>query len=317
MHTNRRSRRSRPVGPLAVVVLAALLGGMVAGVPRAQDRPGQGTLPWKPAPGSEDLYLGVETCAICHDEVAQQFSVNIHAGRTDRLGHPAGDLTCESCHGPGNDHVEAGGDPEAVVNRFLVASAESVARSCLVCHAGAAEHAHDLTSPHLAAEVGCTSCHAVHQPPESQGLLKAVTPELCITCHRETAADFTGPEGHRLHRGIISCESCHSPHGSSEPTLLRRPMMGGDLCASCHIDKRGPYVYEHAAGTVEGCVACHTPHGSPNRFLLKTSDTATLCVSCHIEAPVVHDLSNPRFRTCTTCHTAIHGSDTHPLFFRR
>ena len=76
-------------------------------------------------------------------------------------------------------------------------------------------------------------------------------------------------------------------------------------------------VWTTLAGTVEGCVICHAPHAATNRFMLKANRTSELCLTCHLEAPTFHNLADPRYQNCTTCHTAIHGSDSHRLFFRR
>jgi len=157
----------------------------------------------------------------------------------------------------------------------------------------------------------------VHAPAVTEKLMGAAVPGLCLDCHQSVKMEFAATEGHKVHRGVSGCESCHNPHGGTEQAMLSRPMVNGELCASCHIDKRGPFVYEHPARLVEGCTACHKPHGSANRFMLKMNTTRELCISCHVEAPTFHNLADPRYRDCTTCHAAIHGSDGHRLFFRR
>ena len=90
----------------------------------------------------------------------------------------------------------------------------------------------------------------------------------------------------------------------------------------------GPFVFEHAPLKVEGCAACHDPHGSANPRLLTRSSVAQLCIECHTNigtvpgeeptgaAQVPHDVTNPRYRNCTICHSKIHGSNTSRLFFR-
>ena len=57
-----------------------------------------------PAPG----YVGSETCATCHQEKADQMVNNPHAKLA--LQHGGTGASCESCHGPGQAHVEGGGD---------------------------------------------------------------------------------------------------------------------------------------------------------------------------------------------------------------
>jgi len=53
------------------------------------------------------------------------------------------------------------------------------------------------------------------------------------------------------------------------------------VASKCHIDKRGPFVYEHAAVRVDGCEVCHSPHGSTNTRLLRRPVVFTLCLECH------------------------------------
>ena len=296
---------------------------MIAGVPGLQGATQQGVLPWGPAPGTQDQYAGTEMCAMCHPDVADAFTANPHAGATMHADLPAGDVTCEACHGPAQAHADAGGDPELVLTSFDGSEGFNVeAKACLACHAGSQEHAYSKVSEHAAGEVTCSECHSVHASPTEMNLLKASTPDLCYTCHQDVEAAFASADGHGLGgahgmNGLMSCEACHSPHGSAYDAMTNKTMVNGELCASCHIDKRGPFVYDHPASTVEGCVACHTPHGSANRFMLKANNTLELCIQCHTEVPTFHNIADPRYRNCTNCHAAIHGSDTHRLFFRR
>jgi len=52
-------------------------------------------------------YLGSEACMACHEEVATKFAQNPHSRIA--LMHGGQGSTCESCPGPGKEHVEAGG----------------------------------------------------------------------------------------------------------------------------------------------------------------------------------------------------------------
>ena len=309
----RNNRRFRLVTGSGAI---ALFWVLVAVVPGLEGAPQQGTLPWKPASGTEDTYAGNEMCVMCHVDIGTAFEQKQHAGAGAGVDHPAGDLTCESCHGPGMPHVNTGGDPEEMVGFAEKSTAEAV-RACLVCHAGSSRHARYAASAHAAGDLSCTACHSIHSPSVTDGLMASESPALCFTCHQDMKAGLAVADGHGLGRGLVSCESCHNPHGSAEPAMLARPMMNGELCTACHVDKRGPFVYDHPVRTVEGCVACHMPHGSANRFMLKTNTARELCISCHVDVPMFHNMADARYRNCTTCHTAIHGSDSHRLFFRR
>ncbi|HYO80737.1 MAG TPA: cytochrome c3 family protein, partial [Bryobacteraceae bacterium] len=94
-------------------------------------------------------------------------------------------------------------------------------------------------------------------------------------------------------------------------------------------DLRGPFLFEHAALRVDGCESCHMPHGSTNARLLRRPVTYTLCLECHngggnlgrqgdgiaLQSPS-HNMADPRFRNCTTCHVRVHGSNADRLFTR-
>jgi DmsE family decaheme c-type cytochrome len=115
----------------------------------------------------------------------------------------------------------------------------------------------------------------------------------------------------------------------SESNMLKAAFDTEEPCLRCHIDKRGPFVFEHASVRVEGCNACHFAHGSTNSRLLRRPVTFTLCLECHNgagtfgreNASVVvtsnsHNLLDPRYQRCTLCHVRIHGSNSDPMFLR-
>ena len=77
------------------------------------------------------------------------------------------------------------------------------------------------------------------------------------------------------------------------------------------MEKAEPHVYPHPPRAAAGCLSCHVAHGSTNPRLLTRRNAAAACLECHSNVP--HDLSTPRFRSCVTCHTAIHGSNRDPL----
>ena len=145
------------------------------------------------------------------------------------------------------------------------------------------------------------------------------------------------PFKHRVNEGSVQCTDCHNPHGSFSATwsMAARPRMvdqseGNEQpCLKCHIDKRGPFVYEHAAVRVDGCATCHSAHGSTNPRLLKRPVIFTVCLECHTgrgnfgraadgipTQATFHNMADPRFQNCTSCHPRIHGSNADARFFR-
>jgi DmsE family decaheme c-type cytochrome len=117
----------------------------------------------------------------------------------------------------------------------------------------------------------------------------------------------------------MSCTSCHNPHGGVTPQLLKENSVN-ETCYTCHAEKRGPFLWEHAPVT-ESCTSCHQPHGSNHEAMLKVTKPR-LCQQCHIETrhptrPYGNDLASKKFvlgRACNSCHVNIHGSN-HPSGF--
>jgi DmsE family decaheme c-type cytochrome len=267
----------------------------------------------KPA-AAPSAYVGGDVCATCHAEVAKGFVDNPHTKMAAE--HGAAGVNCEGCHGPGGAHVEGGGDITKIFNPAKATPKEVDAR-CLSCHAGA--HPNFLRSQHAKADVSCIACHAIHTSKE-EALLKAPQPTLCFQCHTDVVPQFSMPFHHRVNEGVVQCSDCHDPHGTFGNNQIKSTADQNAICTKCHMDTRGPFVFEHAAVKAEGCMACHTPHGSQNARLLNMPNINTLCNQCHspVAAGTVHSMSagSSELTPCTSCHTYIHGSNINPAFLR-
>ncbi len=77
-----------------------------------------------------------------------------------------------------------------------------------------------------------------------------------------------------MREGKIVCTDCHNPHGSYSEKLLRANSVN-ENCYTCHAEKRGPFLWEHAP-VRENCLNCHDPHGSINEYLLKSLAAAAV-----------------------------------------
>ncbi|MBI2821581.1 MAG: DmsE family decaheme c-type cytochrome [Acidobacteria bacterium] len=253
--------------------------------------------------------VGTETCMACHD-MEPVFSRTAHARQE-----------CENCHGPGSAHVEAGGDSSL---SLTARPARAVISQCLSCHGQNSEISAFHKSAHGRNNTACVACHQVHPERPNFGLLRAEQKDLCVTCHPGVRADFRKPFHHPVMEGAIRCSDCHTPHSEDRRPLRRLALATDEGCVSCHSDKKGPFVFEHAAVKINGCESCHQPHGSVNTKMLRRTEVQQLCLECHSltpgvaggQPPAFHDLRTPRFRNCTTCHREIHGSNSSPVFFR-
>ena len=258
-------------------------------------------------------YAGQATCQGCHDDRSYAGTKHGHAFN-ERT--PAANLGCESCHGPGRAHAESG--DSALIRRFSVMPPSEVSETCMSCH-NRAEHALWDGSQHDQRNLSCVTCHSVHAP-QGAGQIKAKTQmALCSSCHRNVTNRQHRFTHMPVREGAMTCTSCHNPHGSTNVKLLRAGTTVDESCTSCHADKRGPYLWEHAPVT-ESCVTCHEPHGSNNERLL-VSKVPFLCQRCHVTSrhpPTVYDgyvLNNTQNankltpRGCVICHQQIHGSN--------
>ncbi len=145
--------------------------------------------------------------------------------------------------------------------------------------------------------------------------------ETCATCHKDVRVQFNRRSHMPLPEGLMACDDCHNPHGSTTAPLLKTATVN-ETCYACHAEKRGPFLFEHAP-VRDSCLNCHTPHGS-NQHALLVAPVPMLCQQCHSHVRHPNDMLQPGGlasgafpderqigRGCLTCHAQIHGSN-HP-----
>lgn len=156
----------------------------------------------------------------------------------------------------------------------------------------------------------CGACHAAQYYPNRYGL-EADQSISCTVCHKNTDREVR--TSMFVHGPIKNgdCTSCHDPHGSDIPFLLKREY--GQLCSQCH-SLKGLYSGKVIHKPVEdgNCGLCHDPHASNYKARL-TDVGSNLCLSCHedmmpgmtqeyIHAPLIGS-------GCTDCHDPHSGND--------
>ena len=274
-----------------------------------------------PAPTSQQApasgYVGAETCVGCHSGYDGTVKNTKH-GFAANSRTPMATQGCESCHGPGEAHAN---DPEKVKPlQFNKASAKDANARCETCH-NRGDHALWAGSQHENRNVKCIDCHSVHA---AQGvtLLRAKTQQLtCAKCHQGITNKQQRFNHMPVREGKMQCSSCHNVHGSVNVKLLRVGTTVDQSCTSCHTEKRGPFLWEHAP-VVDSCTTCHDSHGSNNDRML-VARMPFLCQRCHVTSrhpPTVYEgstLMNTQNankiygKSCANCHQQVHGSN-HP-----
>ena len=276
------------------------------------------------APAASEGYVGVNKCASCHEVQATGYRESPHAWAFDERT-PASAKGCETCHGPGQAHLDDVGAKGRIKN-FKVIAPREVSETCMRCH-NRQEHAQWQGGMHDSRNITCVQCHSVHTPKsERSHLTRASVTETCAQCHRDKAAKLLRTGHMPVREGKLECTTCHNQHGSPNVRMLRVGNSVTEFCWSCHADKRGPFLWDHPP-VRESCVTCHDPHGSSNERMLVVRPPM-LCQRCHVgtrhpstryDAAAVAAPSNRVIsRGCVNCHSNIHGSN-HPsgAYFHR
>ena len=271
-------------------------------------------------------YVGTDNCvARCHrhDKLTEDFRASVH-GEQIRPEDGLPLVNCESCHGPGSLAIaNLDDDPETNTrlnkkcdfNTFLdIMNLPPQAQSliCMKCHSAASIPMLSRwnASAHALNNVSCVDCHKLHKGPQQKVRREEVS-ELCYGCHPEVKMESNLFSHHPLREKKMSCIDCHDPHGTNQEKLLKGNTPK-ETCTRCHMEKQGPFAYEH--GDVnENCANCHTPHGSVNNNLLNAA-MPFLCLQCHAghldpngQAPAGR--KSLFLNRCTDCHSQIHGTD--------
>ena len=304
--------------------LALRLSGAIAPEPslaraQASPQPPAQAPPAQTPPALPSGYAGSDACALCHTDQETSLKGTKH-GQAANPRSPAAKLGCESCHGPGQAHIDD--EAKGKIAKFKAMKPAEVNSSCLTCH-NRGTHAGWEGSTHEARNLSCATCHSVHKPASfANQLVKPTETQLCATCHRTQVAKTERAVAHMpVREGKMACSSCHNPHGSiTNVKALKVGSSVPELCVSCHTEMRGPMLFEHAP-VRENCATCHDPHGSSNDRMLVVR-MPMLCQRCHIASrhpatlydkdQITTNKSNRMFgRSCVNCHSNVHGSN-HP-----
>lgn len=304
--------------------------------------------PFNPPPDQDNGFLGYFdvaskqlTCGNCHVSRAAQWKGHGHADAYNVLvssgsaqdfcfechtlsdkGNtspaPAGfsrvptpvywDVQCESCHGPGFEHVlvpDAGTAPLASIKGDTLNPA-----ACASCHSGSHQpfveewsiSRHNMMNEFPRGREDCISCHT------AQGALAAFGV-------RTSYLEDDAPVGQHE---TITCAVCHNPHGSEFDKQLRFSVGSQDanlnLCIKCHnrgseVDlgggTRGPHAPEGPLVLGEN-VGWFPPGFDPMLDRIRGSHGSgtnlRLCATCHVDSYTATDGETGAFVFKVTGH---------------
>ncbi|MBT8337869.1 MAG: cytochrome c family protein [Gemmatimonadetes bacterium] len=256
--------------------------------------------------GLQDSGHAQEFCESCHTVSELGNVATGTAGYSATAEDRYHDVQCESCHGPGLDHVTNPSDPNIPLAPMDVSVDGTL--GCGECHQG---------SHHPFAEEWAQSGHG-DMYAGAQGR------SACQSCHTgEGALNAFGVSDPYIEKGgdaqgnhfNITCAVCHDPHGSDFTAQLRYSIDVADedqnLCMKCHHKRgipdptsfRGPHSPQGPlligdAGwwppnlDIQGdIVATHGSEANPG-----------LCAGCHVNSYEVTDAATGEFVVSATGH---------------
>jgi DmsE family decaheme c-type cytochrome len=313
----------------SVVLVAAMLMAVHTAAAADEEKPAA-------APAKDLVFKGDAKCTACHDATDDYPVLEIAKTRHGGAANAA-KLTCTSCHGDSDAHIQkpTGTKPDVVFGKKGAhIAAATREQPCLACHGGDRQLAFWESGRHKKNEVACDNCHVVHIPKnvplkkENPTISPLVTTarqleyETCTACHKQVRTQLLKTSHHPIIEGKLKCTDCHNPHGALSHAMVKDESVN-QLCTSCHADKRGPFIQEHPP-VEENCLICHNSHGSSHPRLLNERPP-NLCQDCHdwSRHPGTFYSGNQGFgstasgapntrlvaRACLNCHTNIHGTN--------
>jgi DmsE family decaheme c-type cytochrome len=234
-----------------------------------------------------------DLCASCHESYVQYHKTNIHR-----------DQSCETCHGPGSQHVRTRGQEPGMILSYKKMQPAERSELCMKCHEqdSCAPGTKWRTSAHAHAKVSCTDCHKGHYnvPPG--------TPATKVGANAEApgkvqAASFQEPKKDGVDWPVL--------RNASQAMGARGPQ----TCYRCHEQtqelQRIAHPHQiHGPNNFE-CKTCHDPHGN-----IKKESRTDLCLTCHKGHPTMAWKSSSHALqgvACVDCHNP-HPSTELPRF---
>lgn len=224
-------------------------------------------------------------------------------------------IACESCHGPGSNHIEAapGYEIQTIVNPARLAHRDAQSAICGRCHnrgestALVADHynirdgARKFGYPY-GFKVGRTVEPYFDSVSPETDTPRRFWPSAHMSSHRQQYLEWK-ESFHRL--AGLSCLDCHKGlHGESGTRRLIKAE-GNKLCLSCHNEPEKSNTGIHAVHASGSCVECHMPRTGRTAVRLTKygGDLRThLDTFLYPQATIDAGGLDKQLNACNTCH---------------
>ncbi|HET7566086.1 MAG TPA: tetratricopeptide repeat protein, partial [Gemmatimonadaceae bacterium] len=206
--------------------------------------------------GTEPRYA---SCQGCH---GSQITIALDTvARTYDTRYTTLAINCESCHGPGREHVE-------IARSGRIATASDIGMRSLA-----------TLSKDASLQV-CYQCHSLKDELKpgylpGKSLQQFYSTKLAILgdepLHPDGRVRTFAYQQNQLYsacyrNGSMTCTSCHDPHSQQYRDVNGTPLQGrydDRQCTSCHASKAEPieaHTHHPAASPGSRCVSCHMPY---------------------------------------------------------
>lgn len=264
---------------------------------------------------------GLSSCTGCHTDVAADWLTTRHAniesnptpttntfclrchdqlGDSQQLATARMVVGCESCHGPGSLHAEAGGvGPISLISNTTgsvvlgSAATATVSGQFVMCTA-----CHNL----LSYDTGTLNLSPMHSSPTPEyELMITDTHYATVPASYSTTTTITGYAMDFSSETV--CSNCHNPHGTAD--------INRDWAASGHADMTAtPWTRNWSLSSNQFCQRCHTTTGFTNYANANASgDTTTVS---NIWNGLVSNFTStfwkPEMLECSGCHINNRGA---------
>ena len=244
-------------------------------------------------------------CQSCHASQATAI-VDSSGGYATQFTSLA--INCESCHGPGRQHVElarAGRLGEDIGFASLATlDKESSVKACYQCHA-----LKDAVADGYRSGAPLERHYSLKLPLLGDSPL---FPDGRIRT-------FAYQEGHSYSdcylNGGMTCVSCHDPHGQAYRSVVGEPLVGrfdDRQCTSCHLSKAEQPTQHTKHPPSVTCTSCHMPSRQEPETRALAARLAGQRVAKYERSD--HTISIPRpqvdsayrfVSACAQCHTGV------------